>query len=347
MTIRIGSLCTGYGGLDHAVQAVLGGEIAWVSDIDPGACKILAHRYPGVPNIGDMTTVDWSAVGRVDVLTAGYPCQPFSHAGKRKGTKDVRHLWPHVREAIRILRPRLTVLENVAGHRSLGFDRVLGDMAEDGLHVRWASLRAADIGLCHGRERVFISATPADADREHGGQRWLTASTQAPRRRAHGGPPGCGGVGALLPTPTSRDHKGRNQRDDETCLTGALLPTPRAQNCEGRNQAVWPRDPSQPQNLENALAHTEQSWREYEGRIRLHEAVTGRPAPPPTEPGRNGGPRLSPRFVEWMQALPDGWVADVPGITRNEALRALGNGVVPPQAETALRFLLAMREAAA
>src|SRR3954464_8128805 len=124
--MRIGSLCSGYGGLELGVQAVYGGTTAWVSDIDKGACKILAHRFPGVPNIGDMTAVDWAAVEPIDVLTAGYPCQPFSHAGNRKGTNDVRHLWPVVREAVRGLRPRLTVLENVAGHRSLGFDRVLG-----------------------------------------------------------------------------------------------------------------------------------------------------------------------------------------------------------------------------
>ncbi|MGW4050762.1 DNA cytosine methyltransferase [Streptomyces sp. NPDC004779] len=94
--LRIGSLCTGYGGLDMAVQAVLGGTLAWVSDPDPGASRILAHHHPEVPNLGDLTAVDWAAVEPVDVVVGGYPCQPFSTAGKRKGTADARHIWPSI-----------------------------------------------------------------------------------------------------------------------------------------------------------------------------------------------------------------------------------------------------------
>jgi len=84
------------------------------------------------------------------------PCQPFSNAGRREGTNDERHLWPHVREAIRYLRPRYTFLENVRGHLSLGFDTVLRDLTEDGLTARWTTLRAADVGAPHNRERLFI-----------------------------------------------------------------------------------------------------------------------------------------------------------------------------------------------
>ena len=98
---RIGSLFTGYGGLDMAVQSVLGGDVAWYSEIEPAACTVLAAHYPGVPNLGDITTVTWQDVEPVDVLTGGYPCQPFSHAGQRKGSDDARHLWPHIAAALR------------------------------------------------------------------------------------------------------------------------------------------------------------------------------------------------------------------------------------------------------
>lgn len=93
--MKIGSLFSGYGGLEMGVQSVIGGTTAWVSDIDPGACKILAHRYPGVPNLGDISAVDWTAIEPVDVLTGGFPCQDVSHAGKRAGLKpDTRSgLW--------------------------------------------------------------------------------------------------------------------------------------------------------------------------------------------------------------------------------------------------------------
>lgn len=80
--------------------------------------------------------------------------------------------------------------------------------------------------------------------------------------------------------------------------------------------------------------------------IARHEQAWGVPAPEPTEPGPKGNPRLSARFVEWMMMLPAGWVTDVPGATRNQALKALGNGVVPPQAAAALRLMLNRIEAA-
>jgi DNA (cytosine-5)-methyltransferase 1 len=81
------------------------------------------------------------------------------------------------------------------------------------------------------------------------------------------------------------------------------------------------------------------AWGAYWPAIARWETVTGRRAPRPTEPGRTGE-RLSPRFVEWMQGLPEGWVTDVPGLSRNAMLKALGNGVVPQQAALALRLLL-------
>ena len=180
-TLRLGSTCSGYGGLDLAVASVLDVEHAWVSDVckfdkdgnathhDPcrAPCSILAHRFPGVPNLGDMKAIDWTTVPPIDIFTAGYPCQPFSHAGRRRGTDDPRHLWPFIREAIRVLRPRLTFLENVDGHRSLGFDRVVGDMAEDGMHVRWVVVPAAGVGAPHRRKRLFIAITP-DAEGDTG-----------------------------------------------------------------------------------------------------------------------------------------------------------------------------------
>ena len=114
---RIAELCAGYGGISMAVEQVLGGELAFVADNDPGASKILAHHYPGVPNHGDITTTNWAAVGPVDVLTAGFPCQDMSQAGARAGLmKGTRSgVWHEVAKAIGVLRPGLVVIENVRG----------------------------------------------------------------------------------------------------------------------------------------------------------------------------------------------------------------------------------------
>ena len=155
---------------------------------------------------------------------------------------------------------------------------------------------------------------------------------------------------------------------------GNLLPTTRAQNGEDRNNKIWSRGSSKPQNLENALAVTllpttrtsmangptqkeikagnpktrietevmlgETSWGKFEPAIRRWEKTLGRPSPLPTEPdGKDGAHRLFSAFTEWMMGLPEGWVTGV-GLTRNEELKACGNGVVPQQAELALRILL-------
>ena len=197
--LRIGSLFSGYGGLDEGVLAAIGsGRVAWHVEFAPGPAKILAHRYPGIPNHVDVTTVDWAAVEPVDVLTGGFPCQDVSLAGSRAGLKAGTRsgLWSHFAAAIDALRPPLVVIENVRGLLSasagdteeftdeevsdlesgqggvggLGWnDRpvlralgvVLGDLAKLGYDAGWCGLRAADAGAPHGRYRIFILAHPA------------------------------------------------------------------------------------------------------------------------------------------------------------------------------------------
>ena len=83
--LRLGSLCTGYGGLDMAVQHAFGGRLAWVADNDRHVSRLLVARHPGVSNLGDLTRVDWQQVDPVDVLCAGFPCQDISFAGRGAG----------------------------------------------------------------------------------------------------------------------------------------------------------------------------------------------------------------------------------------------------------------------
>jgi DNA (cytosine-5)-methyltransferase 1 len=177
VSLTIGSLFSGYGGLDLAID----GRVEWYSEIEPAACRVLKAHHGETPNIGDVTqygecgcaeVIPWDHLPRVDVITAGYPCQPFSQAGKRKGKDDERHLWPYVRDAIRVLQPAVAVLENVRGHVSMGLDIVLGDLADMGWDARWGVVRASDAGAPHHRARIFIVAYPDSASsetRQHAG----------------------------------------------------------------------------------------------------------------------------------------------------------------------------------
>lgn len=162
MTLKIGSLCTGIGGLDLAAEETLNAETIWYYEYHNPTAKILAQRWPHLQNHGDITNTKWHHREPIDILTAGYPCQPFSKAGQRKGVEDERHLWPHINTAIRILRPQYVLLENVPGHRSLGLDTVLGDLAQSGYDAEWTTLRASDVRAPHHRERLFIVATDAN-----------------------------------------------------------------------------------------------------------------------------------------------------------------------------------------
>ena len=159
--MRVGSLCTGILGAELAFSMMgLKPDLRWYSEIDKDACKLLAARVPGVPNLGDLKVVDWSAVEPIDALVAGFPCQPFSSAGKREGVEDERHLWPYIAAGpIRTLRPGFVFLENVAAFIPLGLGLVLGDLADLGYDARWTCLRASDVGACHGRNRFFLVAT--------------------------------------------------------------------------------------------------------------------------------------------------------------------------------------------
>jgi DNA (cytosine-5)-methyltransferase 1 len=159
----VGSLCTGYGGLDLAVELVLGGQLAWYAETDRHASTVLAHRWPDVDNLGDIRTVDWASVEPVDVLTAGFPCQDISNAGKRAGiTGEHSSLWTAVADAVRHLRPGLVFVENVAALLRRGIDVVHADLATLGYDTSWLCLRASDIGAAHRRDRLFLLGVPAE-----------------------------------------------------------------------------------------------------------------------------------------------------------------------------------------
>lgn len=96
--------------------------------------------------------------GKVDILVAGYPCQPFSLAGKRKGQDDPRHLWPFIQRAVAVIQPHYCFFENVAGHLTLGFKDVCHDLGELGYEIAAGLFTAAEVGAPHERKRLYILA---------------------------------------------------------------------------------------------------------------------------------------------------------------------------------------------
>ncbi len=270
--LTIGSLFTGTGMLDAAVEESLGAETIWRSDVKPAACKLIEHYWPGT-NLGDITAIDWSQVEPVDVITGGSPCQDMSSAGRRAGMTSASRsgLWSYMRDAIETIRPRLVVWENVRGALSAEADsalesregrlgigagrpvlraagRVVGDLASLGYRSGWCGLSVADIGGAHARFRIFVVASRPDAI---GSGRDGRPLVQVGREEVGATAAGGGEVPerlALLPTPEAKNshagpdfarmaRQGSGGHDLVTAL--ALLPTPTASGY-GSNQSLSP-----------------------------------------------------------------------------------------------------------
>lgn len=155
-------LCAGYGGIGLAVEPLMGDKVTHVAEITKHACKILEERFPDAVNIGNIDGYDWAPLaGRIDIITAGFPCQDISNAGKREGINGSRSsVWKFVAESVGALRPRYVFLENVAVLRIRGLDVVAADLAEIGYDLRWQTVRASDVGAAHHRSRWFGLAVP-------------------------------------------------------------------------------------------------------------------------------------------------------------------------------------------
>lgn len=363
----IGSLFTGYGGLDMGVAMALDPDarVAWTSDVEPGPCRLADVRWPDTPNLGDITKVNWANVEPVDIICGGSPCQDLSLAGKRAGmaTGTRSGLWESMAAAIETIRPHLVVWENVLGALSgrayspveqepamLGTGttepalraagRVCGDLASLGYSTTWNVVRASDAGAPHQRARLFIIGYPD-------GQPWDVRRPATPGQAPGGRPlsePAGPGLGTLMPTPTASDHKaGRHQDGTGHSLTQAvqLLPTPSASDAVFGLPRTSGRTPEKSTKLATRLEYTD--FGNYAPAIARWEKVTGRAAPPPTTPPRREGSKrqLSARFVEWMMGLPDGHVTGPDlNLSREKQLRMLGNGVVPQQAALAVHTLI-------
>lgn len=302
------SLCSGIGGLDLAAEWA-GFRTVAQCEIDEYASKVLAKNFPGVPNLHDIRTVTNErlaelGIGRrqITVISAGFPCQPYSLAGKGRGDRDERDLWGEVARVVGEVRPRWFVGENTPGlfarSNQRYFRRVLDALAALGYSIGWGMWGACDVGAPHKRDRVFILAY-ADGD----GRRADEAAEQR----------------ACEPL----DQKGRrNKPCGADRISGDVPDADRTGQQERRRQRVAPVQPSQVRRAIPYAAGDELGVYGSAGEIEEIGSRWGDHGK--RAQGNDGG--------QWWEAEPDvDRVADgVPH--RVDRLRCLGNAVVPQQA---------------
>ena len=339
--MNVAALCAGYGGLELGLGLIgVDVNLTWYAETDPHASTVMAAHHPHAPNLGDLTAI--TDPPPVDIVTAGFPCQPVSNAGKRKGIHDERWLIDDVCKIGRRTGADRLILENVAGLLTANdgdaMARVVSSLAENGFDARWTCARASDVGAPHQRLRWFCVARNTTLGHE-------PESTIPSQREAKQGPhrgsdsniADTSSVGWAERTGPGKSGQGRVGRDGPHDHGGTIVAD--AQGAE--------RGDTQPELLGASVGPATESGKRhrsstpdakrfgpYADAIERWEPIVGRAAPDPTDNRR----RLNPRFVEWMMGLPDGWVTDVIP-NRSPALKILGNGVVPQQAAYALTLL--------
>ena len=328
---RLLSLCSGYAGLELGLRGIIPAlrTVAYVEVEAFAVANLVSKMEAGLLDVApvwtDIKTFNgWHFRGNIHIITAGYPCQPFSVAGKRKGTDDPRHLWPHIERIIEAVRPVWFFGENVSGHLAIGFTEVYRSLRNLGYAVEAGLFTAAECGAPHRRERLFILAKSCRATSGNQDRQIKRRAGQANVSQ------GNGQIGTIRLGATSElaesSHKG---------LQGSIqnIETQRRED-EGRfiARCRWPTRPGQHQY----------EWEEprvvgYATRKRLPKRARG-------QMGRCGEQKQKPERPSGTakngQAQPRLGRAVNGTSCRVDRLRLLGNGVVPQQAEKAFRELI-------
>ena len=307
------SFCAGYGGIDLGLRRVLPScrTVAYV-EIEAFAVANLAAKMESgeldqAPIWTNLKTFNAEPFrGLVDILSGGYPCQPFSASGKRLGENDPRHLWPFLRRAIRVIRPGRVFLENVEGHISLGLSSVISDLEEDCYRTTWGIFSAAEVGASHQRKRVFIYGELADTSNWRGKGNQPVGQTESTNVKP------CSNTRRFPARP------GEPQFDWEEPRTVAYTKSRKSGQSETRNGGENIRGGSE-QELGNT-GGTEPDWLSDKERTGLPEV------------GKSDIRQAEPELGGTTHGSASGVDATT---NRVDRLRLLGNGVVPATAAKA------------
>ena len=213
MTLRILDLCAGIGGFSYAAEYLSGGryETAGFVEIDKHCQLILKKRWPGVPVYNNIKEYEYDPQtdGLIDIITAGYPCQPFSTAGSLKGEDDPRHLWPDVFRIVKSIRPTWCIFENVPNHINMGFATVRDDMESQGYQIQALVIPAIAADANHIRDRLWIICTKEAATNKDENHYYKLSHKINPGVKVQQIPEAATEGRNLLPTICARDWKGK------------------------------------------------------------------------------------------------------------------------------------------
>ena len=322
-------LCAGYGGIELGLKrAIPSLRTIALCEIEAFAIANLVSKMEAglmdpAPIWPDLKTFPWSAFrDRVDILTGGYPCQPFSAAGQRRGKDDPRHLWPYIADGIRLLRPRCCFFENVEGHISLGLSDVIEDLAGMGYRTTWGIFSASECGAPHQRKRVFIMAV-ASGFRGAAG-----LSGPFPRHEGESGESDDGGceVMANAGSQGPQGHWGERGHEEG----GSEIQT------GGIRCSAWPSRPGEQQygwEPPRVVADSHRVDRSAPAEGREHDRQARSAGERQTQPPLGGDTDGSASGLDYAELC-------VTCDNRTDELRLLGNGVVPATAERAFRTLI-------
>lgn len=346
--LRVGSLFSGYGGLDLAVEEVFNAHTVWFSEINEPVARVFARHWPEAPNLGDIAAINWSTVPPVDILCGGFPCQDVSTVGKMAGLAPGTRsgLWAHMAAAIEVLHPRWVVIENVRGLLSATAIRPVlrgnDDERRNPATARAAAVRNLEpdpwgLGDEPARPLRALGAVLGDLADLRYDARWIglpASRVGAPHARFRVFVLACPALShsarlRLDPRQRTDRESASPERDDHAQPSSSRAP-----------------DQAGSRSLAGGDVRADRGvlrrWGRYAPAIARWERLTERPAPAPAILNDESARRPAPPFVEWLMGLPAGWVTDPSlGLTEPQQLSALGNGVVPAHAMAALRALYA------
>ena len=318
--LRVLDLFSGIGGFSLGLERTGGFETAAFCEYEEFPRKVLAKHWPNVPCFPDVRELKGSDIdGPIDVICGGYPCQPFSTAGQRRGKEDDRHLWPEFSRLVAELRPTWIIGENVAGHISMGLDDVLSDLEGQGYSCRTFVIPACAVDAPHRRDRVWIVAhaekLQRDGGREYSKQGQRQISKSGKRGRADD-------VAYTNGVNAQRQHQLPSERHDAGTrqsgfIYGEARPMAHAERLGQSRQGEY-EQPGHREAEGKGQADHAQSERQHRKRR--------------TEPGVGGMADGLPAGMDGPCRWPDepdiGRVAK--GVKdRAKRLKALGNAVVP------------------